>query len=228
MNVPNADDNFPAPKLPPRRQREDAEPEKQIVYVTPEDALLPQPDGGMQYKRFVMYPTTLVIPEDITKAEWGDLGKVLKQLDTTVSWVVGEWAEYANKHWNFSYEKIAERFGYEVSTLMTYTSIVRKVPTLIRNQGLSFGHHRLVANMNAEQQQMWLDRAAQKGWTVAQMRDAMRSKPQVNQYAKDLRAVKKRVRNFTSEIEEIAANLEDIDRQEIAKMLTKLARKLAR
>ncbi len=201
-------------------------PEKQVVVVPPDNALLPHDDGTMTYKRFVMHPTQLEIPQDVTADEWADFGGVLKQLDTTISWVVGEWAEFANKQWEYSYEAIAEHFGYEISTLMTYTSIVRKIPTSIRNQGLSFAHHRLVAGLPETHQKIWLEQAANMGWNVAQMRDAMRPTKQSDAHSASVRTLKKRVRTFSAELEELIGDLDETERQEVAQMLLKLAKKL--
>lgn len=200
-------------------------PEKEIVVVTPDNALLPREDGAMTYKRFVMHPTQLEIPQDVTENEWVDFGGVLKQLDTTISWVVGEWAEFANKEWGYAYEAIAEHFGYEISTLMTYTSIVRKIPTSIRNQGLSFAHHRLVAGLPETHQKIWLEQAATMNWNVAQMRDAMRPTKKPDAHSASVRTLKKRVRTFSAELEELIGDLDDSERQEVAQMLLKLAKK---
>ena len=199
---------------------------EKVVEVIPENALIPHDNGAMVYKRFVMLPTALSIPEDTTQEEWADFGLIIKQLDTTISWVVGEWAEFANKKWGFTYEQIAVHFGYEVSTLMTYTSIVRKVSALIRNQGLSFAHHRLVANLPEIQQDMWLTKAAQSGWNVAEMREAMHPKKEDNQHAITVRKLRKRVRQFADEIEDVIGDFDADERHEIAQMLMKLAKKI--
>lgn len=215
---------------PPNKSRVfgDAPPPQSVVVVAPANALLPQSDGAMTYKRFVMRPTALSIPDNVTQEEWVDFGFILKQLDTTISWVVGEWAEYANKNWAYTYEQIAEHFGYEISTLMSYTSIVRKIPTLIRNQGLSFAHHRLVANLPESQQQMWLTYAADMRWNVAQMKDAMHPKRQQDTSSITAQKARKKVRIFTAEIEGIIKELDENERLEIAQMLGKLAKKLSR
>lgn len=214
---------FP-PRRPPRRT--DAEDHHAIEPVLPENALVPQPDGVMVYKRFVMHPTTLSIPEDTTQEEWMDFGVVLKQIDTKISWIIGEWAEYANKNWGYTYEQIAQHFGYEVSTLMSYASIVRKIPTLIRNQSLSFAHHRLVANLPEIQQELWLNQAEKMHWNVAQMRDAMHPKRERDEGEITARKLRKRVRVFSDEIEELVMQLDVDERREIAQLLAKLARKL--
>lgn len=156
-----------------------AEPEKQIEYVevVPDDAIVPVDGGSFQYKRFALSPIGLTIPDDITQEEWLDVGQVLKQLETSIQWVVGDWAKYAHVIWGVGYDQIAEEFGYEVETLWTYASIANSIPTLIRNQGLSFSHHRFVAKLDGEKQRHWLERAASEGWTLSQMRKAMQGDP---------------------------------------------------
>src|SRR4051812_23703924 len=101
--------------------RSESVPEQSSAIV-PADAFYPQADGAIVYQRFVINPTFLAIPEDVTVQEWEDVGRRLKQLDTSISWVVGDWAEFANKQWGWKYEDIATAYGYEQSTLMTYAS----------------------------------------------------------------------------------------------------------
>lgn len=128
-----------------------------VVYQDNPNAIQRHDDGTMTYKRFVMTPVGLVVPEDMTDDEWNDVGRVIRDLDTSISWVIGDWALYAKQQWKAMASEIAEAFGYETSTIETYASICENIPRLIRNQTAHFSHHRLVAKLgNQDLQVAWL------------------------------------------------------------------------
>ena len=139
-----------------------------------ENAIQRHDDGSLTYKRFTMTPVGMVIPEGVEELEWEDVGNVLKDLDSVVSWNLGDWADYANKKWGKEYKAIASEFGYEPDTIKVYASIARSMPTLIRNQRVSFAHHRTVSKLtDRDLQSAWLNYAAFFGLRVTDMKRDM-------------------------------------------------------
>ncbi len=156
----------------------DAEPEvverEVVVYQDNPNAIQRHDDGTMTYKRFVMTPVGMVIPEGVEEPEWEDVGNVLKDLDSVVSWNLGDWADYANKVFGKEYKVIAAEFGYEPDTIKVYASIARSMPTLIRNQRVSFAHHRTISKLiDRDLQSAWLNYAAFFDLRVADMKRDM-------------------------------------------------------
>ncbi|MEP7292289.1 MAG: hypothetical protein ABI835_10920 [Chloroflexota bacterium] len=190
-----------------------------------ENALVLCDDGSMIYDRFILHPTHLDIPKNVSSQEWQDLGYRLKHIETSLSWVIGDWAYYANSIWKFSYETIAEHYGYETSTLMTYASIARNIPTLIRNQGLSFSHHRLVTKLPPEQQKMWLNAAVENGWTLNQMYRVML---QNNRLPKSvsLNKIQKQVESISASLMRVHGDLSPKERQKLVRLFRELADKI--
>lgn len=139
----------------------DAEPEvverEVVVYQDNPNAIQRHDDGTMTYKQFTMTPVGMVIPEHVEIEAWNDVGRVIRDLDTSISWVIGDWALYAKREWRATASEIAEAFGYETSTIETYVSICEAIPSLIRNQTAHFSHHRLVSKLGSRDlQQAWL------------------------------------------------------------------------
>lgn len=132
------------------------EPETRIVEVLPENAIVRRDDGAMVYKRFVMWPVGMEIPEDCDKNEWLDVGRVVRDMNNAAAWWVGDWAEYANKNLDMTYGEIAELFSYEPSTVQTYASICRNIHGLIRNQAVSISHCSKIASMEEPWQSHWI------------------------------------------------------------------------
>lgn len=148
-SVPGAADIFGLGELEEYRSQQ--------IVVRDQNDIQRHDDGTMTYKRFVMTAVGMMIPEEVDEPEWADVGNVLKDLDSSISWNLGDWAAFANGRWGKEYKDIAKDFGYESDTLKVYASIARSMPTLIRNQRLSFAHHRLISRLkNRELQIAWL------------------------------------------------------------------------
>jgi len=144
--------------------------------VMPDNALVKREDGALVYKQFVLSATALAIPDGTDEAEWQDVGRVLRGMESAVSWWVGDWAVYANRTWKATAKQIAAIFEYEPATIEAYLSVANHVHGMIRNHTVSFSHHRLVMGLPEDQQRHWIERAAQATppWTLAQMREAMK------------------------------------------------------
>jgi hypothetical protein len=154
-----------------------AEPQtiEKIVEVVPENAIVRRDDGAMVYKRFVMWPVGLEVPEDVTKAELMDVGKVIAGLSTSIQWIVGDWLNAAQMVWGETYQQVAEELGYSINTMYEWARVCGKIS--IRIEKLSFGHHQAVAAKPSDIQQYWLSLAVQNEWSVEQLREAMQKKP---------------------------------------------------
>jgi hypothetical protein len=155
-------------------------------------------DDKFTYGRFTLTRTQLAIPEDATAEEWMEIGNILLRMQGAIQWHLGDWLAYGEDHqWGETYQEVAAKYEYEVGTLWTYASIARAINPLIRNQGLSFSHHRLVAKMAPDEQKYWLERAAAERWSLAQMKEAI---SQVSQKPPALSASEDRSLLFSPEI----------------------------
>ena len=142
--------------------------------------LVPHQDGNISYKRFTISRVGLHIPEDASGEEMAEIGIILRNIESAVQWCIGDWAKYLSAHFQVSYEDLAQQFGYTVETLYSYASVCDAIPILIRNQGVSFSHHRLVTKMKPREQRRWLALAAKNEWKVAQLREAIRNQSEDN------------------------------------------------
>jgi len=154
-------------------------PEPQIVEVevVPENAIVRRDDGAMVYKRFVMTATGLEIPEGCQRPEWEDVGGFIKSVDSALSWWVGDFAEYATKHLEMTYEQVAQWLGskYNLNTIEFYASVCRGVDGLVRNYAVSLSHSAKIAMMDEGMQRRWLNYiVARPAITVAQLAEDIR------------------------------------------------------
>lgn len=153
----------------------ESEPEvierKVVVYQDNPNAIQRHDDGTMTYKRFTMTATGLYVPEDVEPDELKDVARVIRDLQTSIQWIVGDLLNSMERVWGKSYQDVAEQLGYEVKTVQEWASICKNVS--IRMEGLSFGHHQVVSPYNPDEQQDFLQWAVANKASVATLRKAI-------------------------------------------------------
>jgi len=121
------------------------------------------------------------------RANWEQLGQLLFRFDRSLQWLIGDWLlQGEDNNWG-RHDEIAAELGYEVRTLYDYRYVARNVEFSVRTENLSFGHHKLVAHLEREQQEFWLGRAVQgdfdsatgsaRSWSISRLRKEMLALP---------------------------------------------------
>ena len=104
--------------------------------------------------------TSLSLPEDLPIADWHDIGIQLGRAGTQLSWLVGDWWAFGEAHYG-QRKAIVEAddwTGPAYQTCMNMASVCRAFQeTSRRREGLSFGHHEVVAIVPAEIADQLLD-----------------------------------------------------------------------
>lgn len=143
-------------------------------------ALVPQSDGTLEAGRYRITRTGMELPDDLTEAEWREIGKMVKTLESSVSWVIGDWAAKANKLWGISYEEIARQFDYGKNTLKQYASVCNQVHPNSRHPRVPFSHHRLVTSFSSSEQKakikLAIDPKTDRVLTLAEFRAVLAEK----------------------------------------------------
>jgi len=120
--------------------------------------------------------TGLQIAKDLTFDEWKDMAARFGAAMSSAAFVIGDWLVYGEDHFRgqqrlpgFENESIGTRrvaaeiynealrlTGLDRSTLITYAYVARRVPSSLRNEDLSWEHHKAVAKLDGSGQQRWL------------------------------------------------------------------------
>ncbi len=126
-------------------------------------------DGATRFgNNFIVYKTGVDINPSTTIDEyWAFLDGAL-DIGTSIQWIIGDMIIFGEDYLDLSYELIGERTGYKAHTIEQFAYVVRNVS--IRIEPLKFGHHVLVAARHDGEQQDWLEKAAKKNWSVAELR----------------------------------------------------------
>lgn len=220
-------DNFIVPdEFAERARRRRVEPEvvERIIQVVPENALLYQPDGSIQAGHFTLTKTGLIIGDEVTKEEWGELGQVLKGLNQSLQWIIGDWVNYGEKQWRETYDQIAEQTGLDKTTIYDFAYVARSVHFSVRTETLSFGHHKLVAKFDRKIQRQWLDYAAEKKLSVNAMRQQIKAQfPAIVSNRPLMDGFTRQYTEYAKQQLSTAKKAQPHERRQMADMLRKLA-----
>jgi hypothetical protein len=143
-------------------------------------------------------------PELVSDEEydsWRDRGEKLCFDAADHQWALGYWIVEGEDLWDLAtairnrrfkhgvYMAAADITGLSVATIKDYAYVARNVPEEIRNKTLSFGHHKLIAGLEREQQLAFLSEMAVGHLTVGDARRRIqyvnRAKPKPKTESKD-------------------------------------------
>ena len=119
--------------------------------------------------------TNLSFKRDVTKDEWMDVFKALKQVEGCVQFWIGDCLAYRQQKWGM-YDDIAEETGYETKALRNIKYVADNVNSSLRKDNLSFSHHTEVASLTPDKQEMFLNKAVDENLSVRELREEIRRK----------------------------------------------------
>lgn len=116
---------------------------------------------------------------------WENLGRCISFAGNAWQWWVGDWIRIGETLYGEDaaqavddsasrYDVMRRVTGVEQQTLLNVASVARKVAPFVRRPELRFSHHAVVAPFEEEDQVLWLHRAVDNQWTVAELRQAIR------------------------------------------------------
>jgi hypothetical protein len=106
--------------------------------------------------------------------EYEALGAMLGHAERAVIWLIGDYLNLGEKLYGDDFYQAAEAIGLRPQTMTNRRSICSRIPLSRRMPGVDFSHHAEVAYLSPEEQQKWLKRAKEEGWSVRQLRDEIR------------------------------------------------------
>lgn len=160
---------FPASDGPPPRRRR-----------LPDRALVIQPGGSMNYDDISLSAVGIQLPDDLSIDDYLRLSMAVVQVESSVQWWLGDLLAFGLRKsdqdfaWGETYQQVAAATGQDVNTLYTLAWVSRSVEFSLRKENLSYSHHKEIAKLEPDAQAYWLEQAAQNGWSVRALRDAIR------------------------------------------------------
>jgi hypothetical protein len=129
---------------------------------------------------FVVGNTTLpknglAFPRALPFDKWVQLGRALAATHSSVAWLLGDWLIYGEQSYTGRYHGIIELVNLDYKTLRNYAWVARRFPLSRRRDSLSFGHHAEVTALPQPEQDFWLRKAEELGWSRNRLRNEVRA-----------------------------------------------------
>lgn len=123
----------------------------------------------------VVTETGLELPPDLTYDEWESVGRTLQRIERSVMWWVGDWYRFGEHHYGENAaQAVGDETGYAAATVQNAAWVADRVPIFRRLKNLSWSHHQEVATLPAGEQEAWLTKATDNGWSQKEFRDELR------------------------------------------------------
>jgi hypothetical protein len=124
---------------------------------------------------FPMPRAGLDLPQRLPFNRWLTIGNFLSTVHTSSAWCLGDWLLYGEETYPGRYRDAIEQTSLDYQTLRNYAWVARHFPISRRRDALSFGHHAEVASRPASEQDFWLRKAEELGWSRNRLRREVRS-----------------------------------------------------
>jgi hypothetical protein len=136
----------------------------------PGDTFGPPANGAMRMKR-----SGIVFSDRLSFQAWETVGKRLMSLADSASWWIADWLIYGESQFQDRYQEAIKTTSLNYKTLRNYTWVARRFDMSRRRDSLSFGHHAEVAALDRPEQDFWLRKAEEFGWSRNQLRNEVRA-----------------------------------------------------
>jgi hypothetical protein len=117
------------------------------------------------------------IPSDdhMDHPQWVAVGRRLGGISRSNQWWLGDWLRYGTAKWGEKYVEASRITGYDVRSLANMASLAACFEMSRRRDNLTWSHHAVVAALDPDEQDRWLDMAAAERLSVADLRIELRS-----------------------------------------------------
>jgi hypothetical protein len=105
---------------------------------------------------------------------WLILGRQLSSVLHSSAWSLGDWMNYGEATYSGRYRDAVEQTSLDYQTLRNYAWVARRFAHARRHPSLTFGHHAEVASQPKPEQDYWLRKAEDLGWSRNQLRREVR------------------------------------------------------
>jgi hypothetical protein len=112
----------------------------------------------------------LRFPHALTYEEWENAGHNVARIASSSAWFIGDWVVCGQRRYESRYRHAIEAVGLDYQTIRNYAWVARRFELDRRRENLSFQHHAEVASLSPQDQDHWLARAEEHGWSRNQLR----------------------------------------------------------
>jgi hypothetical protein len=126
-------------------------------------------------KTVILRKSGLTFSSAPTLRSWEHLGRQLLEFSDSSAWWIADWLAYGELAFQDRYREAIRRTSLSYQTLRNYVWVARRFELSRRRDTLSFGHHTEVAALDRPEQDFWLRKAEELGWSRNQLRSEVRT-----------------------------------------------------
>ncbi|HUA28991.1 MAG TPA: LmbU family transcriptional regulator [Streptosporangiaceae bacterium] len=105
---------------------------------------------------------------------WNAIGEQLIAVADSSTWWIADWLAFGESTFKDRYLEAAKKTQLNYQTLRNYTWVARRFELSRRRDSLTFGHHAEVAALDPPEQDYWLRKAEDLGWSRNKLRCEVR------------------------------------------------------
>ena len=107
---------------------------------------------------------------------WMEVGDLLCACGKSIQFWLGDWLRFGERKFGEMYTQALERTNFSYQRLADVKYVADHVDFSLRNENLSFEHHKAVASLPSVEQKSWLTAADHEALSVRELRE--RSNPE--------------------------------------------------
>ena len=116
--------------------------------------------------------TSLSLPADLPYEQWRDALHMYAKLGKASQFWIGDALQYGEDRFGELYAQAASETGYSSESLRGMQWVASRIPPSVRRLTQSWSAHQAVAGTDNPGE--WLDKAETNGWTVKELKHAIR------------------------------------------------------
>jgi hypothetical protein len=117
---------------------------------------------------------------------WRNLGRQIFVISDSSGWWLGDWLIYGQAEYPDRYKHAIVETSLDYQTLRNYAWVARRFAPNRRRERLSFQHHAEVASLSESEQDAWLARAEEHGWSRNELRRQIQGRRELNRGAAEV------------------------------------------
>lgn len=106
---------------------------------------------------------------DLTREDYEALGFMLGSMHETLKWAIGDYLLEGERRYGQEAYQLQEALGISEESRRQYVRVAEAIPMSRRHPELTWSHHRAVSALEPSEQDEWLRRAEESGWSKADL-----------------------------------------------------------
>ena len=122
-----------------------------------------------------MSADTFQLRPGMSFGDWAAVGRRLSNVSSRATWALGDWLLYGERAFGGRYRTAVEATDLDYQTLRNYAWVASSFAPHRRRGELSFQHHAELASLPDVEQDLWLGRAVNGGWSRNELRRRLKA-----------------------------------------------------